>query len=487
MSRTLKPLALALGTLLLAGCANPGGLKPQQAPLAANSLAMGRTLSGVPRQTAAWPAADWWHSFHDAQLDHLIHVALASNPDLSVAAARVRQAEAAAAGADAARMPTLGAGVSADGIRIPPTVIGAPLGGHYSTLWRAGLSFNYTFDLWGGQRAQWEAAVDQARAVAVAASAARLQLAADVTRAYVDYAYAGQSVAILKANLAHSQRLLGLTDKRVAAGMDNRMQLATARATLAAASQQLEAAQRGERAAALTLAALCGQGPGFADTLHAPAPLRAAPLALPAALPAELLARRPDVTAALWRVEAEARAIKVARAAFLPNINLAAGLGLASLGAGNLFEAASHYEQFAPAISLPLFDGGRLRANLAGRNAAFDAAVAQYNGVLVQAIHEVADGVSATQSLDRELRAQEQARAATAETWKLAQDQLGAGVISEMQALRVQQALLQADQRLAQLRADRLSAGVSLVVALGGGYLPPTGAPTPANVAEIQP
>jgi NodT family efflux transporter outer membrane factor (OMF) lipoprotein len=265
------------------------------------------------------------------------------------------------------------------------------------------------------------------------------------------------------------------------------MQLAAASAAQAAASQQLEAAQRGERAAALTLAALCGQGPGFADELHAPAPLRAAPLALPATLPAALLARRPDVAAALWRVEAEARAIKVARAAFLPNINLAAGLGLASLGAGDLLEGASHYEQFAPAISLPLFGGGRLRANLAGQDAAFDAAVAQYNGVLVQAIHQVADGVSATQSLDRELRAQEQAQAAAALSWKLAQDQLGAGVISEMQALQVQQYLLQADQRLAQLRADRLSAGVSLVVALGGGYVPPADSPTPANVAEIQP
>ena len=487
MSRIFKPLAMALGTLLLAGCVSPGGLRPQQAPLAANSLAMGNTLSGVPRQAAAWPAADWWRSFHDAQLDHLIHVALASNPDLAVAAARVRQADAVAAGADAARMPTLGAGVSADGIRIPPTVIGPPIGGHYATLWRAGLSFNYTFDLWGGQRAQWEAAVDQARAVAVAASAARLQLAADVTRAYVDYAYAGQSVAILKANLARSAQLLELTRKRVAAGVDNHMQLAAASAAQATASQQLEAAQRGERAAALTLAALCGQGPGFADSLHAPAPLRAAPLALPATLPAALLARRPDVTAALWRVEAEARAIKVARAAFLPNINLAAGLGLASLGAGNLLEGASHYEQFAPAISLPLFDGGRLRANLAGQDAAFDAAVAQYNGVLVQAIHQVADGVSATQSLDRELRAQEQAHAAAALSWKLAQDQLDAGVISEMQALQVQQYLLQAEQRLAQLRADRLSAGVSLVVALGGGYMPPADAPTPTHVAEIQP
>ncbi len=487
MPRTFKFPAVALGAALLAGCVSPGGLKPQLAPLAANRLALGTTLAGVARTPAAWPAAAWWRGFHDAQLDHLIDTALADNPDLAVAAARARAATAQAQGADAARLPTLGAGVSADGIRIPPTVIGAPLGGHYATLWRAGLSFSYSFDLWGGQRAQWRGTLDAARAARVESDAARQLLAADVARAYVDYGYASQSVGILRENLAHSRRLLALTDRRVAAGLDNALQQAAARAALAGAAQQLEAAQRGQRAAALALAALCGQGPGFADTLHAPAPLRAAPLALPATLPAELLARRPDVTAALWRVQAAAQAIKAARAAFLPNINLAAGLGFASLGAGHLLEYAAHYEQFAPAISLPLFDGGRLRANLAGQDAAYDAAVAHYNTTLVRAMQQVADGVSAIQSLHRELAAQQQAHAAAAQAWALAQDQLRAGVISQLQALQVQQALLAADQRRAQLRADRLSAGVSLIVALGGGYRSSTGAPTPATVAEIRP
>lgn len=487
MSPSLKSLALALGVAALAGCATPGGLKPQQQPLVANTLTVGHALAHVPKTAKAWPDTIWWQSLGDAQLDKLVTTAWAHSPDLAEAEARARQAEAYALGADAARAPTLGIGLSADGIRIPPTVIGAPLGGHYATLWRAGLSFSYTFDLWGGERAKWRDALDQAHATQVETEAAKLLLAADVARAYVDYAYATRNIHILAANEVRSRKLLDLTLLRVQAGLDTGLQRADAQAALETAEQQLEAAQRGARAARLALAALCGQGPGFAETLQPPGALSPAPLALPAQVPAELLARRPDVIAALWRVEGDAQAIKAARAAFLPNINLAAGLGLASLGAGNLLEAASHYEQFAPAISLPLFDGGRLRANLAGQDAAFDAAVAHYNGALVQAIHEVADGVSAIQSLDRELASQKQARDDAAKTWLLAQDQYHAGVISEMQALQVQQSLLAAEQRLAQLHADRLSAGVSLVVALGGGYQPQAGAPSPATVAEIHP
>ncbi len=488
MSRLFRSLApLVLGAAVLAGCATPDGLEPRLAPHSADALKLGRSLDAVPQDRSAWPAADWWRGFGDAQLDHLVAVALAHSPTLAKAGARARAAAAVARGADAARMPTLGAGLSADGLRVPPTVIGPPLGGHYATLWRAGLSFRYTFDLWGGRRADWQAALDQARAARVEAQAARLLLAADVTRAYVDYAYAGRSVALLRRDLARARRLDALTEKRVAAGLDSRLQLLDARAARAGAEQRLDAARRGRRAAALALAALCGQGPGFADHLQPAQPLRTAPLALPAQLPAELLARRPDVIAALWRVEAAAQDIRAARAAFLPNINLAAGLGYASLGAGSLLQYAAHYEQFAPAISLPLFDGGRLRADLRGRDAAYDAAVAQYDATLVQALHQVAAGVSAVQSLDRELAAQRQARDDAAQAWTLARDRLGAGVISELQALRVQQALLAAEQRLAQLRADRLSAGLSLAVALGGGYTPPAASPSPAAVAEIHP
>ena len=486
MNRTCKSLAVALGALALAGCVSPQGLRPQAQPLHAAQLATGSAFAGVP-QNAPWPAAQWWRSLHDPQLDRLVALALRDNPSLAEAAARARLASAQAAGADAARLPTLGAGVSADGIRIPPTVIGAPLGGHYATLWRAGLSFSYTFDLWGGQHAQWQAALDQAHAAQVQAEAARLLLAADVARAYVDYAYAGQSVAILERNRERTHTLQALAEKRLAAGVDSRLQVLDARAAVAAAQQQLEAAQRGRRGAALALAELCGQGPGYADTLAPAAPLQPTALALPATLPAELLARRPDVIAARWQVEGAAQEIQVARTAFLPNINLAAGLGLASLGAGNLLEAAAHYEQFAPAISLPLFDGGRLRANLRGADARYDASVAQYNQTLVTAIHQVADGVSATQSLTRELRAQMQARADAAQAWHLAQDQLRAGVISRMQALAVQQGLLAAEQRLAQLRADRISAGISLIVALGGGWQPSIVVPRSKPLAEMHP
>ena len=484
-----SPALTGVITLFLAGCVSSAGLRPVAHPLAADHLAATHSLAGVPLSPAAWPRADWWTTFADPELDRLVRQALAGNPTLTAADARVRLAQAQAGEVNAARAPQIGAGVSSSGIRIPSTVIPRPYGGHYSALDRIGLNLSYTFDLWGGQRAAWEAAVDRSHAAEVDAAAARLTLAADVARAYATLGAAERTQAIADSELQRATHVLRLTRQRVGAGIDNRLDLDQAAAAVAAAAADLAAQQRSVALARVALAALLGHGPDATLALSA-RPLPPAALALPADLPAELLGRRPDLVAARWRVEAAGREIHAAKAAFYPNLNLAAGLGLASLGGGNLLEAASRYEQFGPALSLPLFDGGRLRADLAGRDAGYDLAVAQYDQTLIEALRQVAASVAALRTLDRETVAARQARADAASAWRIALIRYRAGIGSYIEALTVERSLLAADQRLATLDAARVVQSIELVQALGGGYAPaaPAAAPAPTPaVAEVHP
>ncbi|GAP65546.1 outer membrane protein [Mizugakiibacter sediminis] len=472
--------AFTLGLILaLAGCASTGGLEPSGSALDPAQLHAERSLADAPLR-ADGPAADWWRVLGDPQLDALIDEALAGNPGLAVADARVRLAQAAAGAADAARKPELTANAGSSGIRIPETVIEPPLGGHYSALNTLSLKFGYGFDLWGGKRAAWEAALGEARAAEVDAQAARLLLSADVTRAYLALANAYERLDLARDERTRAERTLELTRQRVQAGIDNQLQLRQAEAAVPAAEQRQAAAQQDIDTARAALAALLGRGPDRGLAIERPRPLAPAALALPSNVPADLLGRRPDVVAARWRVQAAGKRIKTAKAAFYPNLNLAAAVGFAALGTDGLLTAPSRYYQFAPALSLPLFDGGRLRANLAGADAQYDVAVAQYNQTLVNALRDVADGVAALRALDAQVDAQQRTLDSERSAFDLAMQRYRAGVGSYLEVLTVQQPLIAAEQQLAALRTARLDASVQLIEALGGGFRAGADAPPPA-------
>src|SRR5690606_10584059 len=171
--------------LLLAGCASTGGLAPQGQPMEADSLASARSLDAPALSDAAFPARDWWTTLGDPQLDALIVEALRDSPSLAAADARVRQAQAQAGLANAARKPTLGASAQETAVQLPETLAPAPLGGDLQASTMLMLNFKWSPDLWGGKRAKYEAAVGQARAAQVDAQAARLALSSSVARSYV--------------------------------------------------------------------------------------------------------------------------------------------------------------------------------------------------------------------------------------------------------------------------------------------------------------
>lgn len=473
--RRTGPFSL-LAALVLSGCASSGGLHPIVTPMQPDSLHAQRSFAGVRQDASAWPRSDWWKAIGDPRLDKLVDEALSDNPDMTLVDARVRAALAAAGAADAERKPTLNAGASVSGARVPPLL--PPLAsGHFGVIRYGYLSFKWDLDLWGGKRAAWQAAVGNARATEVDAQAARLKLSADVVQAYFDLAGAYAQRDLARAELQRAQDFLKLTDKRVASGIDSKFSLARIRGETASDRAHLEAADNAVHTGGLVLAALLGKGPDRA--LDVPRPvLPALPaLAVPSDLPADLLGRRPDVVAARWRVEAAGQDIKAAKAKFLPNIGISSLAGLIAPSAMDLFSLTNRFYTVAPAVSLPIFEGGALRANLAGKDAARDIAVAQYNQTLVHAINQVAAQVDDLRSLDAQARDAETARASAEDAYTLAMQRYRAGVGNFLEALSVRQELIAAEQQLAALQTRRSNAWAGLNEALGGGFQPTHDAP----------
>ena len=465
-----RALCLVLVAMSMAGCANYSGLDTQGRRLDANTLHTDKSLSGVTLSSAAWPSADWWKSLGDPQLDGLINEALQNSPDMQVASARAHQAEAAAYAADAARMPTLDASAGVSRSRLAKDQDPRGEGDAYSTVRNIGASFNYTFDLWGGQRAAWEAALGQARAAQVDQQAARLTLAADVAKAYSDLGQAHIVRDLAEEDLKRTRQMLELSQRRLDSGIDSHYQYQQTESLAASSESQLIDAQKQLQSARIALAVLLGKGPDRGGELARPAVLKPAAVAVPAVLPAELLGRRPDLIAARWRVEAASRTIDASKTRFYPNLNLSASAGAESLLGDAMFGSASRFFNIAPTISLPIFDGGRLRADLDARDADYDLAVAQYNKTLVQALGDIGNTLSQLRDTGRQIQAQQHATDIAQQSYDTVVQRYGSGIGSYLDVLSIEQQLLQAQRQLASLNAGQITLSIQLMQALGGGY-----------------
>ncbi|KLJ01426.1 efflux transporter outer membrane subunit [Luteimonas sp. FCS-9] len=472
-----------VAALLLAGCVSSRGLAPQLTPTDADTLVAGRSLAGTPLSAAGFPRGDWWTAFGDPQLDALIIEALRDSPTLAAADARARSAQAQAGLADAQRRPTLGASARVSGVRLPETIAPDPVGGDFKASGVLMLDFAWAPDLWGGQRAAFEAAAGQARAAEVDAQAARLTLSSNVARTYVALAQAFDAQDVAQREIDRATRLRDLARQRVEAGLDNQLQLRNADTAIGIARQQAQAAQQQIDALRNALAALLGKGPDRGLDVARPRLLQASAPSVPAVLPSELLGHRADVVAARWRVEAAARGVDAAQAAFRPSVNLSALVGLAAGSLSDLFGSDAVLGFGGPALSLPIFDGGRLRAGLAQRDADYDAAVAAYDQTLVAALREVADALQAARALDAQIGTVADATEAARQAFSLADTRYRAGIGNQLDVLAAQRPLFQLEQQLATLRAQRLGAAVDLDRALGGGLTPAAPSPSTQNQA----
>ncbi|MFM5916523.1 MAG: efflux transporter outer membrane subunit [Novosphingobium sp.] len=467
--RKILPLFALLATV--SGCAVPDlGERPQ--PRAASSLPSGSSLAGTPQ--GAWPVEGWWRGFGDPQLDALIEEGLASSPDIAVAAARTRAAEALARQANSALLPRIGAEGSAGAVQqsknlgIPPQFVpdGIQDTGHVAA------TFGFDLDLWGKNRAALAAATSDAEAARVDQAQARLVLTTAIAAAYADLAgyYSARDAAEHTAELRAESA--GLTAKRVSAGLDNQGSARAAASRVPASQAEVTAL---DQAIALTrnrIAALVGSGPDRGLAIARPR-MRLAEYALPAQAGIDLVGRRPDIVAARLRVESAAQRIEVAHADFYPNISLSALVGLQSLGLGNLISAGSEYGNATAAISLPIFDGGRIAGRYRGARAAYDEAVARYDQTLITALREVADALAARKALDKQLLQLRSALADADEASRLAGLRYTAGLTTKLAQLTAEDNAAALRRSIAQVESQRMVQEFALIRALGGGYQAP--------------
>lgn len=455
-----------VGAALLAGCASQGGIAPQAELRTPQS--MGAT--DAPKQEA-WLKDDWWTAYGDATLSQLIEQALKDSPSVRVTQARLTGAIAQAEAAGANLKPQVGAELSATRQRLPEHYIWPPAyAGHMVTddLLRIGASWE--LDLWGRDRAALDAAVGASRAADADMAAARWYLSTQVAKTYVQLARLFELRDVAQATLKQREQTHELVNDRVKAGLDTQVELRQSEGTIPQTRQDIEAIDEQIALTRNTLALLVGSSPqAMANvTPHLQA---ITSVETPAVIPADLIGRRPDVVGARWRVEASLKGVDAARAAFYPNVNLTAFVGYHSLGADYFLKSGSREFGITPAVSLPIFEGGRLRAQLKGRAADADAAIETYNFILSTAVRDVADVMASQQSLRRQSAEQQLAQASAEGAYDLAVTRYRAGLGTYLTVLSAETAVLNQRRQAAELKSRELDLQINLVRALGGGYV----------------
>ncbi|WEK46440.1 MAG: efflux transporter outer membrane subunit [Candidatus Andeanibacterium colombiense] len=460
-----------ISILLLAGVAAcapaPGKLAE---PRSASSLPAGRSLAATA--DAVWPGDNWWQAYGDPQLDALIAEARTGSPDVAAAMARIRQADALARQAGSVLLPSVSAGGNAGFNKqsynngIPAEFV--PKGWNDAGALNASASFD--LDLWGKNRAALAAATSNAQAAKVDADQALLLLTSNVAGAYADLAQLFAERDIAARALEVRQDTFKLTGQRVDNGLDNRGTLQLSQSRAAAAEADVAAL---DEAIALTrnrLAALVGSGPDRGLDIVRPQLAALAPRGLPANLPLDLIGRRPDIVSARLRAEAATHTIRSDRAAFYPDINLTALIGVQSLGLGNIVDSGSTYGSVGPAFSLPLLNRGRLVGQLRGAEAASDLAVADYDAALIKALQDVADASASIRALGQRRASAAEALSAAEGAYSIAQQRYTGGLATYLDVLTAEDTVLAARRSAADLDARAVTLDIALVRALGGGF-----------------
>lgn len=462
-------LLAAISALALSACASLPAQVPARVAKAPASYAAGQALAAPATD---WPGDRWWTAYDDPQLTKLIDEALAASPTLAVAQARVRKAEAVIARERAADLPHVSATAGVQEMKqsyhlgIPPQFV--PQG--YNDYGLLRLDFDWELDFWGKNRAAVAAAASEARAAEADAAEARLVLSTNVATAYADLARLYDERDVAARAVALQQQTSQLVRDRVANGLDTTGEQRQAEAQPLASQAELAALDEQIALTRNRLAALLGEGPDRGLAIARPPAAALKPFGLPATLSADLVGRRPDVTAARWRAEAATSRVKVAKASFYPNVNLAGFLGFQALKLNELFADGSDIGAIGPALTLPIFQGGSLRAGYRGAEADRDAAVASYDAAVTEAFHQVADAVASERALKSQVDASRAALAASEDAYRIARLRYRGGLSNYQSVLIAEQQVLARRRAVADLDARAFALDVALIRALGGGF-----------------
>jgi multidrug efflux system outer membrane protein len=475
----IKPvIRTVLAAAVAAALSACGTIGPDfKAPQAAGAPAY-RHAQAEPQDQAARLPADWWTVFGDQTLNSLEQRALHDSPNVRAAAQRLVQAQAQLGVVRAGQLPTVNvqAGVSNQRTSAE-TSTGLALG-HRSILgnnYTAGLGFSWELDLWGRVRRIVEASDAQALAAQDDRDAVMVMLSGQVASAYWQLRGLDAELAILRNALATRRESQELIEARFNAGLSNELDVSRTRIERANAEADLHEAQRQRNTLEHALAVLVGASPSA--PLVAPSQEAALdkalpqPPGIPVGLPASLLGQRPDLAASVETLRSFNAQIGVAQGAFYPALSLTGNYGYASESLRNLAQGSARQFSIGPlALSLPVFDAGRNRANLKLAQARYDEAVANHEGRLLTALREVEDALSDVQQRQQQGEVQAQAQQAASRALLVAQARYERGVSTYLDVTDAQRSTLAADRAAAQIRTQRLLAAVSVARALGGGW-----------------
>jgi multidrug efflux system outer membrane protein len=425
--------------------------------------------------TARLPA-EWWTVFNDPALNALEQRAVRDNPGVRASAQRLLQAQAQLGVYRAAQAPTVSVGAQVSNSRSSAETSQGLALGHRSIKgnnYAIGGSLSYELDLWGRVRRVVEAADAQALAAQDDRDGVILLLSAQVATNYWQLRGLDAEMAILKNALGTRRESEQLVEARFNGGLSNELDLSRARVERANAEADLHEIQRQRNLLEHSLATLAGVSPSaplIASLGNADLPQ---PPSIPVGLPASLLSQRPDLAASVALLRAANAQVGVAEGAFYPSLSLTGNFGYASESLRNLADGGARQFSVGPlALSLPIFDGGRNKANLAVSKARYEEAVANHETRLLTALREVEDALSDVQERQLQGDAQAASRTAAARAYVVAQARYDRGVSNFLDVTDAQRNSLAADRAAVQIRTQRLLATVAVARALGAGWTP---------------
>ena len=465
----MKHFVTLLGVAALTACASLPGNAPRPAIEPQSSFASRQAFTAT---VGEWPAHGWWKTYGDAQLDALIEEGLAGSPSVAIADARLRRARSFEDSARGALAPQLSASNSFTEQKqsynyLSPAAM-TPQG--WNDYGRSSLDFSWELDFWGKNRAALAAATSEAVAASADADQARLALSSAIASSYAELAreYAALDTAIAARDLR--SKTAELFAKRFENGLETKGSLRQAESRRAGSEAEVLALEEQIALQKNKLASLVGAGPDRGLTIARPTVNFTRPFTLPATLSADLIGRRPDLAAARLRAAAAAKRIHVTQAQFYPNVNLTGFIGVQALGLDMLTKDGSGIGSIGPAITLPIFNGGKLRAQLRGAEAEYAEAVASYEKALVQALQEVADAAVSQRALAPQIERVDAAVEAAREAWRVQNDRYEGGLANYLEVLSAEDYLLTNLRTQTDLASRSMTLDVALTKALGGGY-----------------
>jgi NodT family efflux transporter outer membrane factor (OMF) lipoprotein len=459
---TARPTLPLLALLIASGCT----VGPEPRVPTPESLGVPAEFRSAPETQATGSAgvASWWNTFEDPVLTQLIEHALRANADIDAAGARVRQARASLRGAKAGAWPTLDAGVSATRL----DTVGDAAQVDSRDTYSVGFDARYELDLFGGQRRAEQASTADLAAVEANLASTQLTVAAEVALNYVDGRLAQRQLAIAQSNLQSQDETLQIVQWRVQAGLVGALDLEQARQLRAQTAATVPLREQSLAAARNRLSVLLGSAPGTVDASLEPAAPIPSAVAADASLPATMLRRRPDVTAAERSLAAETARIGVRQSDLYPSLGLSGSLRGSSSNWGDLTDAS--LSSLAASLTAPLFQGGRLRAAVEQQRAAAIQALATYRETVLVALEEAENALVAVDTAARRERELVLAETAARNAVVLARSQYQVGIIDFPTLLDAERSLLTTESGRAAAQADRANAAVQLFKALGGGW-----------------